>query len=56
MENVKIVVRQNGEVIAKKPMRKAIPAEMVQFDVKGAKPDAGAVEVSVESVQDHAHA
>lgn len=48
MENVKILVRQNGEVIASKPMKKAIPAEMIQFDVKKARAAAGDLEVSVE--------
>ncbi len=47
--NCKIVVRQNGTEIAFKKMKKAIPAEMIQFPVyaEKIKPE-GVLEVSVE--------
>ena len=45
----RIVVRQNGVEVAAKKMKKAIPAEMIQFKVSGAKlQEEGALEVSVE--------
>lgn len=45
----RIVVRQNGEEIAARKMKKAIPAEMIQFKVPAAKLQReGALEVSVE--------
>lgn len=47
MDNVKIAVKQDGRVLALHPMKKVIPAEMVQFDVKGAKADGGGIDVSV---------
>gem|GEM_PF-139311 len=45
----RIVVRQNGVEVAAKKMKKAIPAEMIQFKVSAAKlQEEGALEVSVE--------
>ena len=45
----RIVVRQNGVEVAAKKMKKAIPAEMIQFKVSAAKlQETGALEVSVE--------
>ncbi len=45
----RIVVRQNGTEVAVKKMKKAIPAEMIQFKVPGEKlTEEGALEVSVE--------
>ena len=45
----RIVVRQNGVEVAAKKMKKAIPAEMIQFKVSAAKlQEKGALEVSVE--------
>lgn len=45
----RIVVRQNGVEVAAKKMKKAIPAEMIQFKVPADKLlDTGALEVSVE--------
>lgn len=45
----RIVVRQDGKEVAVKKMKKAIPAEMIQFEVKADKLcRAGALEVSVE--------
>ncbi len=47
--NCRIVVRQNGTEVAAKKMKKAIPAEMIQFKVPAAKlAQEGALEVSVE--------
>lgn len=47
--NCRIIVRQNGTEIAYKKMKKAIPAEMIQFSVSAekVKPE-GALEVSEE--------
>lgn len=47
MENVKILVKQGDEVLAMKSMRKAIPAEMIQFDVTKTGANGADVEVSV---------
>ena len=48
-KDCRIVVRQNGEEVASKKMKKAIPAEMIQMKVPAAKLQAeGALEVSVE--------
>ena len=45
----KIVVRQNGIEVASKKMKKAIPAEMIQFKIPAEKlKREGALEVSVE--------
>ena len=45
----RIVVRQNGVEVAAKKMKKAIPAEMIQFKVSAEKlQETGALEVSVE--------
>ena len=45
----RIVVRQNGVEVTAKKMKKAIPAEMIQFKVSAAKlQETGALEVSVE--------
>ena len=45
----RIVVRQNGVEVAAKKMKKAIPAEMIQFKVSAKKlQETGALEVSVE--------
>ena len=45
----RIVVRQSGVEVAAKKMKKAIPAEMIQFKVSAAKlQEEGALEVSVE--------
>lgn len=45
----RILLRQNGEVVAAKKMKKAIPAEMIQFTVKSeAIQEHGELEVSVE--------
>ena len=45
----RIVVRQNSVEVDAKNMKKAIPAEMIQFKVSGAKlQEEGALEVSVE--------
>lgn len=45
----RIVVRQNGMEVAAKKMKKAIPAEMIQFRISAAKiQQEGALEVSVE--------
>ena len=45
----RIVVRQNGVEVAAKKMKKAIPAEMIQFKVSAAKlQEEGVLEVSVE--------
>ena len=47
--NCRIVVRQNGTEVAAKKMKKAIPAEMIQFEVPAAKLQReGILEVSVE--------
>lgn len=47
--NCRIVVRQNGEEVASCKMKKAIPAEMIQFRVSADRlKDTGALEVSVE--------
>ena len=42
-----IALTQNGEVIAKKRVQKAIPATMIEMEVDGAKITEGEVEVSV---------
>ena len=49
LRDCRIVVRQNGVEVAAKRMKKAIPAEMIQFRVSAAKlaPE-GALEVSAE--------
>lgn len=48
-KDCRIVLRQNGQEIAAKKMKKAIPAEMIQFTVKSEKiQKQGELEVSVE--------
>ncbi|WP_073107767.1 NAD(P)/FAD-dependent oxidoreductase [Hespellia stercorisuis] len=48
-KDVTIVVRQNGETIASRKMKKAIPAEMIQIPVKAERMKRdGALEVCVE--------
>jgi len=37
LRNVSIVLRQNGRVVLRKKMRKALPAEMIQLPVKAEK-------------------
>ena len=45
----RIVIRQNGEEVASRGFKKAIPAEMIQFKVSAAKlKKSGDLEVSVE--------
>ncbi|MBR2822464.1 MAG: FAD-dependent oxidoreductase [Clostridia bacterium] len=49
LRNVSVVLRQNGQEILRKKMRKALPAEMIQLPVKAEKLSAeGNLEVSVE--------
>lgn len=49
IKNCRIVVRQNGQEIAVKKMKKALPAEMIQILVKADKiTSTGDLEVSVE--------
>ncbi len=51
MRGCRIVVRQNGREAAVKTMKKAIPAEMIQFQVPAGKLDrSGALEVSAEEL------
>ena len=51
MRGCRIVVRQNGREAAVKTMKKAIPAEMIQFQVPAGKLDGnGALEVSAEEL------
>ena len=51
MRGCRIVVRQNGREAAVKTMKKAIPAEMIQFQVPAGKLDRnGALEVSAEEL------
>lgn len=49
LNNVNIVVRQDGREVLRKKMRKALPAEMIQLPIKAAKlTDNGDMEVCVE--------
>ncbi len=49
LANVSIVVRQNGQEILRKKMRKALPAEMIQLPIKAQKLSSAAdLEVNVE--------
>ena len=49
IKNCRIVVKQNGEEIASKKMKKALPAEMIQIPVKAEKINGTQkLEVSVE--------
>jgi len=51
MRGCRIVVRQNGREAAVKTMKKATPAEMIQFQVPAGKLDrSGALEVSAEEL------
>ena len=49
LQNVSVVLRQNGREVLRKKMRKALPAEMIQLSVKAEKlsPE-GNLEVVVE--------
>ena len=45
----RVVVRQNGRQVASKPMKKAIPAEMIQFPIRAEQlHPTGALEVTIE--------
>mgnify|MGYP000669353799 FL=1 len=49
MKDCRIVVRQDGVEIAAKKMKKAIPAEMIQMEIKPEKlKTSGNLEVCVE--------
>lgn len=49
LNNVNIVVRQDGREVLRKKMRKALPAEMIQLPIKAAElTDNGDMEVCVE--------
>ncbi len=49
MKDVRVVLRQDGREVASKKMKKAIPAEMIQFTVDAEKLEgSGKLEVSVE--------
>ena len=49
LQNISVVLRQNGREVLRKKMRKALPAEMIQLPVKAEKlASEGNLEVSVE--------